>query len=321
MLAALLAAAAVVRSRAVDELAADVALLEAVLDHERRANPIARISDISQVGDGQGDYTPVDGEYLVFNSDEEATEYFTDNGVFTEDPSSTEINPKWTKMDIVFSFGAADNGFGNVVSLADTLLEKHQLNSYIDAKYLPNEEGSYLIPDTRQDSGYSFPRNVNWKAWYKRAMLDAPTMIFIVTEAWINSPFCAEELGWAIGARMAKGYLNIIVAEPKFLGDHNTPVQAALLGKLTDLFFTIQDPDNGQTIPNPTSIEFHVVPYAGTTDDKLTETVNGIAGEKDPVEYMRSITGYVQVTSSASGSSLAITFTDANGAKRSKVEM
>ena len=238
-----------------------------------------------------------DNAYPIFNTDLEAVGYFTGKNMFIEDPAA--IDPPWLNkndpLHVIFSFGAANGGYDNVVTVADQCKERYGLNAYIDSEYLPTQAGSYLIPDTRQDSGYSHPRNVNWKAWYKRAMVDAPTMIFIVTTEWMASPFCAMELQWAMKQRVGEEFLNIVLASPN--------QKAALLGKLSDLFFK----------EATDSIEFHVVP-------------NGdfIMGHKDllansqMVAYMQSLPGYVQVTSKADDKASLITYTYDKGQRRTK---
>ena len=215
MLAALLAAAAVVRLRAADELAADVALLEAVLDHERRVEPVDWVAD-DRAPTLEHDDGTHEKQYPVFNNDAEAAEFFNEKGLFIKSPEEIE-EPPWTgnndPLHVIFSFGAANGGYDNVVEVADQFKKSYHLNSYIDSNYLPSQAGSYRI------SGNDYPRNVNWKAWYARAMLDAPTMIFLVTPEWIRSEFCKEELAWAVERRVGSRFLNIILTSPGLLDD------------------------------------------------------------------------------------------------------
>ena len=317
MLLLLFAAAAPGRERAALQADLDslATTLDSMLDHERRANPIAWIDNMGQVGDGKGDYNPLDGRYPKFNNDAEAAEYFTAEGVFTEEPEAEaeaeeqlvrlagSLKPSWTSLDVVFSFGAANGGYANVVKVKGILQDKG-LNAYIDSEYLPSVEGSYLIP---MANGNSFPRNVNWKVWYMRAMLDARAMIFIVTPEWLTSPFCEMELTWAVKRRVGGDYLNIVFTSPDLLEIDPKkkgafiPVKPALLTKLSNLFF-----NNAVN-----AMEFHVVPYIGPDGQTMEDLAKGIGDQKnDMVTYMKewSPLGYVKVTATPG----SISYTDAD---------
>ena len=83
---------------------------------------------------------------------------------------------------VVFSFGARNAGFDNVVNLATGLKEIHRLNSYIDSEYLPKEAGSYLI------SGNEYTQ-CQLEGMAQAGHARRAVMIFIVTPEWLASTF------------------------------------------------------------------------------------------------------------------------------------
>ena len=144
--------------------------------------------------------------YLEFHAyrDDDATNYFRQGGVI---PLLKGLSQKYTTIGDVkylLSFGSAGND-GNVVegirnfkfawvqSLASSIG-----GTYVDAERLPQMAGSYLL------EGDPHPRNTFWREYYKHAMALANIMVFIITDAWIISRNCWQELDWAKEIRPSK---------------------------------------------------------------------------------------------------------------------
>ncbi|VEU45319.1 unnamed protein product [Pseudo-nitzschia multistriata] len=134
--------------------------------------------------------------FLQFQKDEQATTYFKE---------VIGLNPDYEPADVknLLSFGAnvellgndrANFEFPNIERLA-RLLDC----TYVDSLRLPPLAASYkLAPD---EDGVAHPRNVFWAEYYKKAMVAAKTMTFVITGAWVNSKNCFEELEWAAALR------------------------------------------------------------------------------------------------------------------------
>jgi len=155
-------------------------------------------------------YKPqINGAYLEFNADrdDDATTYFTQGGVM---PLLKGLSQKYTTIggvEYLLSFGSG----GNVVKVDSDGKETRHFQfpwvqnlassidgTYVDSQRLPQMAGSYLVV------GNIYPRNVFWREYYKHAMALASIMVFIITDAWIISRNCWEELDWAKGIRPSK---------------------------------------------------------------------------------------------------------------------
>lgn len=101
------------------------------------------------------------------------------------------------KDKFLLSFGARDKNFG-FEKIRDL---GRKLNfTYIDSERLPPLAASYILePPTDEPGAKMHPRNSFWMDYYQRAMKEAKLMAFVITEAWIESPNCWEELDWATG--------------------------------------------------------------------------------------------------------------------------
>mmetsp|Transcript_32293 Transcript_32293/g.49100 ORF Transcript_32293/g.49100 Transcript_32293/m.49100 type:complete len:453 (+) Transcript_32293:72-1430(+) len=111
------------------------------------------------------------------------------------------------KFKKVVSFSTVGVPFGgqNVKTLVDKLNVNTDHFTYMDSNELPSKPGSYLkgeivgdaaVGNASVTSGY--PRNHYWKESYREAMGMASQMFFIITDGWINSDNCLQELHWAL---------------------------------------------------------------------------------------------------------------------------
>ena len=148
-------------------------------------------------------------KYLVFNADgdDDAANYFTQDGVMPLLKAPSQEYTTIGHVKYLLSFGSG----GNVVKVDSVGNETRNLNfpwvqdlassldgTYVDSLRLPQMAGSYLVV------GNEYPRNVFWREYYQRAMALASIMVFIITDAWIISRNCWEELDWAKGIRPDK---------------------------------------------------------------------------------------------------------------------
>jgi hypothetical protein len=145
--------------------------------------------------------------FLEFSTDDQAAIYFKEVLEL-----GASYDPKNVKN--LLSFGAnndllgddkANFDFPNIERLAK-LLD----STYVDSLRLPPLASSYkLVPEKVGDVAH--PRNIFWAEYYKKAMVEARTMTFVVTAAWLGSKNCFEELGWAAERRNDAKYTTIFV--------------------------------------------------------------------------------------------------------------
>lgn len=160
------------------------------------------------------------GVFPIFSSDDEALAAMQSKGDYIEDPASLVNEAPLAGLEILFSFGARGGGFEQVQDLAGYFnLPSQDYKTYVDAMVLPLVKGRYVLSGWSESPGcftdgtamYSPARSTNWKAWYKAAMTNAKAMIFLVTQAWLDSPNCAEELSWAAQFRAGKPNLVLCI--------------------------------------------------------------------------------------------------------------
>merc|ERR1719491_1903796 len=89
----------------------------------------------------------------------------------------------------LLSFGAGSKEFtlANIESLSKML---HC--AYVDSQRLPAVASSYTVKDK-----HHIILNVWWQEYYKKAMEKADFLTFIITEGWLKSGNCWQELDWA----------------------------------------------------------------------------------------------------------------------------
>lgn len=118
----------------------------------------------------------------------------------TEKLTEEEIKQIVKNTQIVLSFGSAKRGFdiaSEAYSIIKTRYEGQNLYTlysvddalvYFDAKTLKGKKG------TKTKDGKVL--NDQWKEIYLEAIRNANAMLFIITDAWLESPWCWQEFGW-----------------------------------------------------------------------------------------------------------------------------
>jgi len=88
-----------------------------------------------------------------------------------------------------------------------------KIRAYLDADVLGYLPGSYrLMPDDKDSLNLCISRNVFWEEAYQHVMQGAQVMVFVLTDAWLSSPWCQQEMGWALGAGHLPRTASIIIA-------------------------------------------------------------------------------------------------------------
>ena len=118
----------------------------------------------------------------------------------TEKLTEEEIGQIVKNTQIVLSFGSANGGFdiaSEAYSIIKTRYEGQNLYTlysvddalvYFDAETLKGKKG------TKTEDGKVL--NDQWKEIYLEAIRNANAMLFIITDAWLESPWCWQEFGW-----------------------------------------------------------------------------------------------------------------------------
>lgn len=118
----------------------------------------------------------------------------------TEKLTEEEIKQIVKNTQIVLSFGSAKRGFdiaSEAYSIIKTRYEGQNLYTlysvddalvYFDAETLKGKKG------TKTEDGKVL--NDQWKEIYLEAIRNANAMLFIITDAWLESPWCWQEFGW-----------------------------------------------------------------------------------------------------------------------------
>lgn len=124
-------------------------------------------------------------------------------------------NKDYSTTKVILSFGGADHGAPFVHWLRDAIMKDRgyygEDEVYVDAvalrKFCPSlDERGNELPNTsggaqtaiKAVNGGTYTglaaKNEDWNKYYKKAMSEAHTMIFVATEAWNNSEWCQLEL-------------------------------------------------------------------------------------------------------------------------------
>lgn len=118
----------------------------------------------------------------------------------TEKLTEEEIKQIVKNTQIVLSFGSAKRGFdiaSEAYSIIKTRYEGQNLYTlysvddalvYFDAETLKGKKG------TKTEDGKVL--NAQWKEIYLEAIRNANAMLFIITDAWLESKWCWQEFGW-----------------------------------------------------------------------------------------------------------------------------
>lgn len=118
----------------------------------------------------------------------------------TEKLTEEEIKQIVKNTQIVLSFGSAKGRFdiaSKAYSIIKTRYEGQNLYTlysvddalvYFDAETLKGKKG------TKTEDGKVL--NAQWKEIYLEAIRNANAMLFIITDAWLESPWCWQEFGW-----------------------------------------------------------------------------------------------------------------------------
>ena len=120
----------------------------------------------------------------------------------------TEL-PDFTNSLVVLSFGARDGGFQLSQDIRRWIIDYtslHEEDVYHDYASLVGHPLSKVVVG---DDGISRQLNENWNIYFSNALAAAPVMIFIVSEAWTQSAWCALEhrqRGELKVAKQAPGY-------------------------------------------------------------------------------------------------------------------
>jgi hypothetical protein len=104
----------------------------------------------------------------------------------------TEL-PDFTESLIVISFGARDGGFQLSQDIRQWILSHtglHKEDIYHDYASLVGHPLSKVVVG---DDGITRQLNENWNVYFSNALAASPVMIFIVSEAWTQSAWCALE--------------------------------------------------------------------------------------------------------------------------------
>lgn len=113
-----------------------------------------------------------------------------------------EIHDVVKNTKLLLSFGSADC-FAIVKEIRNRVMEFCEKDAYIsyletrdsgfvylDAETLKGKPGTYIDEKTKK------VLNDDWEAVYKKAMENCDCMLFIITEAWLKSKWCWQELAW-----------------------------------------------------------------------------------------------------------------------------
>ena len=118
----------------------------------------------------------------------------------TEKLTEEEIKQIVKNTQIVLSFGSAKGGFdiaSEAYSIIKTRYKGQNLYTlysvddalvYFDAETLKGKKG------TKTEDGKVL--NAQWKEIYLEAIRNANAMLFIITDAWLESKWCWQEFGW-----------------------------------------------------------------------------------------------------------------------------
>lgn len=120
----------------------------------------------------------------------------------TEKLTEEEIGQIVKNTQLVLSFGSAKGGF-DIASKAYSIIQERYKNKaehlytlysvddalvYLDAETLKGKKG------TKTEDGKVL--NAQWKEIYLEAIRNANAMLFIITDAWLESKWCWQEFGW-----------------------------------------------------------------------------------------------------------------------------
>lgn len=104
---------------------------------------------------------------------------------------------------VILSFGSAFGGFEFAMQLRYDIMQKAGIGwdenlayVYLDAASLKHQKDSNYPWDQRL--GIYKMNNPLWKAFYEGALNHARSMIFLLTEQWLTSQYCWEELTFFI---------------------------------------------------------------------------------------------------------------------------
>ena len=113
-----------------------------------------------------------------------------------------EIQDVVKNTRLLLSFGSADS-FATATEIRKRVMEFCEKDAYIsyidtndagfvylDAETLKGKPGTYIDKETNK------VLNDDWEAVYKKAMHNCDCMLFIITEAWLKSKWCWQELAW-----------------------------------------------------------------------------------------------------------------------------
>jgi hypothetical protein len=107
------------------------------------------------------------------------------------------------KTKVIISFGARNGGFEFAKMLREAVYGHFNRDirdvseagfCYLDAKSLIKEKAT-TTPWVGSIGLYKM-QNPHWKIFYRTSMKNASTMIFLLTDTWLRSGFCWQELGW-----------------------------------------------------------------------------------------------------------------------------
>lgn len=142
--------------------------------------------------------------------------------------------PAGNLTKILISFGAISGGFEFALQLRRDLMKHfgarmdHPANShfvYIDAISLEGDKETHY--SWNDQLGIFKMSNGNWEGHYKTAISECEAMIFILTEPWLKSSYCWEELEWYKKALLGNTNkikpLFILFKDAKKILDENKP--------------------------------------------------------------------------------------------------
>ena len=162
--------------------------------------PKHAVATRSREGKGPGRCLPA-----WFETDSEAEVFFGYIGSIDLAAGVADALNELKHYNTLISFGSGSNavleiergsGFRRACDYAEEIRTQsaNRLWPYIDAKVLPDLDGSYRL--FRSKDKVDVARNVLWKRYYKAMIAQVTYMVFRIDKFWLSSANCWEELTW-----------------------------------------------------------------------------------------------------------------------------
>jgi hypothetical protein len=117
--------------------------------------------------------------------------------------SEAEVGKFTEGTKVLISFGAAYGGFEFALALRYSIYQRFAKSPQLDPGFVYLDA---VTLESATETTYTYERsqdtfrmaNVNWDQFYPAAMQRCKTMIFLLSQYWLNSQWCWKELTWFV---------------------------------------------------------------------------------------------------------------------------